>query len=283
MPRGFGRRTKADEDTMTTDSPTPVAPEPDVETGNGPAFPDADTDPASTVDDLPGMWERADFEGGYTEVVSDQDKIEGDLNAEREAEAGTSDNDEAEQVAQTGYEPEVVTELEPDVWLADTAPFGHQYDWDTATWTAPKGSGTKPCTCNKLVGHQCELTTKSRFATGHDARFKGILQKAFRAGKKLQIDLAPEDHATILNSEGVVEKLEGRYELEADQIARLLAPKLLPHVTHDTRAAKLRKADAEAGTTVPQTAVETKADDELTDADLAEQVDDAPADEFVEA
>lgn len=283
MPRGFkARRNWADE--------TPA--EPDVETGNGPEFPevegdeiDADLDKAGTVDDLPGMWERADFEGGQEDVPSDMDKIEGDLSAEREAEAGTSDNDEATERAVGPLVPmEVVQDVEPAVPDANVAPFGHQYNWDTATWTAPRGSGTKPCGCNRLVGHGCELTTKSRFATGHDARFKGILQKAFRKGEKLEVDFGPEDNAYIENSEGVAEKLEGRYLMEADQIARLLAPKLLPHVTHDTRAAKLQKADAEAGTVVPQTAVEGKPDEELTDADVEAQTDDAPRDaEFVEA
>jgi hypothetical protein len=276
MPRGFkARRTWADEV------------EPDVETGNGPELTPSGTVPEVDTPDqeMPGMWERADFEGGQEDVPSDQDKIEGDLSVEREAEAGTSDNDEAELVPDEAPALAVVEDVEPAVPDANIAPFGHQYNWDTATWTAPRGSGTKPCGCNRLVGHGCELTTKSRFATGHDARFKGILQKAFRQGKKLEVDFGPEDNAYIENSEGVAEKLEGRYEMEADQIARLLAPKLLPHVTHDTRAAKLQKADAQAGTTVPQTAVEDgKPDEELTDADVEAQTDDAPRDsEFVEA
>jgi hypothetical protein len=280
MPRGFkARRNWADE--------TPA--EPDVETGNGPAFPELT--PSGTVpevdtpdQEMPGMWERADFEGGQE---SDTVEPEGAHAAATQVELAEEMEPvtEAEERAVGPLVPmEVVQDVEPAVPDANIAPFGHQYNWDTATWTAPRGSGTKPCGCNRLVGHGCELTTKSRFATGHDARFKGILQKAFRKGEKLEVDFGPEDNAFIENSEGVAEKLEGRYLMEADQIARLLAPKLLPHVTHDTRAAKLQKADAEAGTVVPQTAVEGKPDEELTDADVEAQTDDAPRDaEFVEA
>lgn len=154
------------------------------------------------------------------------------------------------------------------------------FNWDTMTWTAAKG-GSHPCMCNRLNGHQCELTTKSRFATGHDARFKGILQKAYRKGEPLEVDFGPEDNASVEDMNGDRQPLSGRVVLQADVIARILTPKLLPHVTHDTRAARLQKLDAQAGTTVPQTAADHKADEELTDADVEAQVDDAP--EFVEA
>ena len=155
------------------------------------------------------------------------------------------------------------------------------FNWDTMTWTAAKG-GSHPCMCNRLNGHQCELTTKSRFATGHDARFKGILQKAYRKGEPLEVDFGPEDNASVEDMNGDRQPLSGRVVLQADVIARILTPKLLPHVTHDTRAARLQKLDAQAGTTVPQTAVEHKADEELTDADVDAQPSDTADADFRE-
>ena len=209
--------------------------------------------------ELPGMWEQADLSGGEADnadlVEPTHDEKWGAIDAE---------------FAETN-EDEPVDHGENHA--AD-------FNWDTMTWTAAKG-GSHPCMCNRLNGHQCELTTKSRFATGHDARFKGILQKAYRKGEPLEVDFGPEDNASVEDMNGDRQPLSGRVVLQADVIARILTPKLLPHVTHDTRAARLQKLDAQAGTTVPQTAADHKADEELTDADVEAQVDDAP--EFVEA
>jgi hypothetical protein len=146
------------------------------------------------------------------------------------------------------------------------------FDWDTLRWAPPKSNGSRPCLCNRIAGHECELTTKSRFAIGHDARFKGVLQTAFRTGTKLRWAFDTGDTMTDPDSGLGVKVDEPREEeLSADQIARFAAPKLLPHVTHQSRGAKLQALDAEAGTTVPQTAVDAppKADEEITDADLA--------------
>jgi hypothetical protein len=150
------------------------------------------------------------------------------------------------------------------------------FDWATMKWVPPKTNGSRPCLCNRLRGHECDLSTKSRFAIGHDARFKGVLQTAFRSGAKLPWTFETGDILTTEDGTGT--KLEEPREelLDADQIARLVAPKLLPHVTHQSRGAKLQKLDAEAGTSVPQTAVDSpKADEELTDADLEGITDDA--------
>lgn len=168
-------------------------------------------------------------------------------------------------------------------WTVD-ALHGRDFDWKTMTWNPPKGgNGTRPCLCNRLRGHECDLNTKSRFSIGHDARFKGKLQTAFRQGQKLVFAFEADDRAQVLDAEGHSQLLVGEVELEADAIARLVAPKLLPHVTHTSRAAKLQRLDAEAGTTVPQTAVEGKADEELTDADLDAIEDDAPGADAEEA
>jgi hypothetical protein len=150
------------------------------------------------------------------------------------------------------------------------------FDWDTMRWVPPKTNGTRPCLCNRLRGHECDLSTKSRFAIGHDARFKGILQTAYRGGAQLPWTFETGD--TLTTDEGTSTKLDEPVEqmLAADQIARMVAPKLLPHVTHESRGARLQALDAAAGTTVPQTAVDhPKADEDLTDADLADVVDDA--------
>ena len=165
------------------------------------------------------------------------------------------------------------------------APHARDFDWATMRWNPAKTKGNRLCLCNRIAGHECELTTKSRFSIGHDARFKGILQTAWRAGTKVRFTFETDDQAVVVNPlDGSESKLEGEYELEADAIARLVAPKLLPHITHVSRAAKLQKLDAAAGTTVPQTAVDAKPDEQLTDADVDAQVDDAAgADaEFVE-
>jgi hypothetical protein len=165
------------------------------------------------------------------------------------------------------------------------APHARDFDWATMRWNPAKTKGNRLCLCNRIAGGECELTTKSRFSIGHDARFKGILQTAWRAGQKVRFTFETDDQAVVVNPlDGSEIRLEGEYELEADAIARLVAPKLLPHITHISRQAKLQKLDAEAGTTVPQTAVEGKPDAELTDADVDAQVDDAAgADvEFVE-
>jgi hypothetical protein len=150
------------------------------------------------------------------------------------------------------------------------------FNWDTMRWVPPKTNGTRPCLCNRLRGSECDLSTKSRFAIGHDARFKGILQTAFRSGAKLPWTFETGD--TLTTDEGTSTKLDEPVEqmLAADQIARMVAPKLLPHVTHESRGARLQALDAAAGTTVPQTAVDhPKADEDITDADLADVVDDA--------
>jgi hypothetical protein len=170
-------------------------------------------------------------------------------------------------------------EEQPDEreWTVD-ALHGRDFDWTTMTWSPPKGTsgGTRPCLCNRVRGHECDLPTKSRFSIGHDARFKGILQTAFRQGRRLSFAFEADDHAVVTDAEGNPQPLVGEVELEADAIARLVAPKLLPHVTHTSRAAQLQKLDAEAGTTVPQTAVMgAKPDEELTEADIDAQVDDA--------
>jgi hypothetical protein len=143
-------------------------------------------------------------------------------------------------------------------------------------WVPPKSNGSRPCLCNRVRGHECDLTTKSRFAIGHDARFKGVLQTAFRQG--VQLPWTFETGDVLTDAEGTGTRMEEPEErmLDADTIARLVAPKLLPHVTHQSRGARLQKLDAEAGTSVPQTAVENhKPDAEITDADLADVVDDA--------
>lgn len=167
-------------------------------------------------------------------------------------------------------------------WTVD-ALHGRDFDWTTMTWNPPKAgtNGVRPCMCNRVRGHECELTTKSRFSIGHDARFKGVLQTAFRQGKRLVFAFEADDKASVTDADGHVQLLVGELELEADTIARLVAPKLLPHVTHQSRSAQLQKLDAEAGTTVPQTAVMgAKADEDITDADLdAIQDDAAGADE----
>jgi hypothetical protein len=150
------------------------------------------------------------------------------------------------------------------------------FDWDAMRWMPPKTNGSRPCLCNRLRGHECDLTTKSRFAIGHDARFKGKLQTAFRAG--VQLPWTFETGDTLTDTEGTSRVLSEPTEqmLAADQIARMVAPKLLPHVTHESRGARLQILDAAAGTAVPQTAVDhPKADEDLTDADLADVVDDA--------
>jgi len=150
------------------------------------------------------------------------------------------------------------------------------FNWDAMRWMPPKTNGSRPCLCNRLRGHECDLTTKSRFAIGHDARFKGKLQTAFRAG--VQLPWTFETGDTLTDTEGTSRVLSEPTEqmLAADQIARMVAPKLLPHVTHESRGARLQILDAAAGTAVPQTAVDhPKADEDLTDADLADVVDDA--------
>lgn len=186
--------------------------------------------------------------------------------------------------AETAVEP--TAELNPDVPQEILAAEGHtdvdgerlvplharDFDWDTMRWAPPKSNGSRPCLCNRIAGHECDLTTKSRFAIGHDARFKGVLQTAFRTGTQLRWSFDTGDTLTDPDS-GLGTKVEEPREelLGADQIARFAAPKLLPHVTHQSRGAKLQKLDAEAGTAVPQTAVDAppKADEEITDADLA--------------
>lgn len=167
-------------------------------------------------------------------------------------------------------------EGDPREWTVD-ALHGRDFDWETMSWTPRKanGSGTRPCLCNRIAGHECDLTTKSRFSIGHDARFKGILQTAFRQGRKLRFMFEAEDKAQVLDVDGHAQLLIGELELEADAIARLVAPQLLKWVTHTSRSAKLQKLDADAGTTVPQTAVDNTPDEELTDADIEAQVDDA--------
>jgi len=159
------------------------------------------------------------------------------------------------------------------------------FDWDTMRWSPPKGNGggNRLCMCNRIAGEECDLTTKSRFSIGHDARFKSILQKAWREGRNVKFSFVPEDNAVVTAADGSEIKLSGEVELAADAIARLVAPKLLPHVTHQSRAAKLQILDAEAGTTVPQTAVEHKADEELTDADVAAQPEETADAGFQEA
>ena len=175
-------------------------------------------------------------------------------------------------------QPQPAYEEQPDEreWTVD-ALHGRDFDWTTMTWSPPKGTsgGTRPCLCNRIRGRECELSTKSRFSIGHDARFKGILQTAFRLGQRVPFAFEADDHAVVTDAEGNPQPLVGEVELEADAIARLVAPKLLPHVTHTSRAAQLQKLDAAAGTTVPQTAVMGKADEELTEADIDAQVDDA--------
>jgi hypothetical protein len=183
---------------------------------------------------------------------------------------------------------EKATEAAPTGWDSTATPNGvpihaRDFDWDTMRWAPPKSTGARPCLCNRIAGHECDLTTKSRFAIGHDARFKGVLQTAFRTGAKLRWAFDTGDVLTDPES-GLGTRVEEPHEeeLSADQIARFAAPKLLPHVTHQSRGAKLLALDAEAGTTVPQTAVDApaKADEELTDADL-ELVEDDDTDQRV--
>lgn len=159
------------------------------------------------------------------------------------------------------------------------------FNWDTMRWAPAKrtNGGTRPCLCNRIAGGECDLTTKSRFSIGHDARFKGILQHAFREGRQVRFSFVTEDHAVVTDADGTDVQLTGEIDLSADVIARLVAPKLLPHVTHQSRAAKLQRLDVEAGTTVPQTAVENTPDEELTDADVDAQPDDTADAGFQEA
>jgi hypothetical protein len=202
-----------------------------------------------------------------------------DEQVEQALDAATVVTAEAELTGRTGDPDAADPTVEGDEreWTVD-ALHGRDFDWTTMTWSPPKGTsgGTRPCLCNRVRGHECELTTKSRFSIGHDARFKGILQTAFRQGKRVPFAFEADDHAVVTDAEGNPQPLVGEVELEADAIARLVAPKLLPHVTHTSRAAQLQKLDAEAGTTVPQTAVMgAKPDEELTEADIEAQVDDA--------
>lgn len=44
-----------------------------------------------------------------------------------------------------------------------------------------------PCTCNRF-GIVCGGDTWNVFAPGHDARMKGVLQRAHRAGEKVVLD-----------------------------------------------------------------------------------------------
>lgn len=165
--------------------------------------------------------------------------------------------------------------LHPD-GSATQALHGRDFDWDTMRWMPPKTNGSRPCLCNRLRGHECDLTTKSRFAIGHDARFKGKLQTAFRAGAQLPWTFETGD--TLTDADGTSRVMSEPHEemLAADQIARMVAPKLLPHVTHESRGAKLQILDAAAGTSVPQTAVDhPKADEDITEADLEAIEDDA--------
>lgn len=147
------------------------------------------------------------------------------------------------------------------------------FDWDTMRWSPAKitNGGSRPCLCNRIQGGECDLTTKSRFSIGHDARFKSILQKAWREGKLVPFSFVPEDNAVATDAEGNDVRLTGEVQMPADMIAALVAPKLVKHIVHQSRAAQLQKLDAEAGTTVPQTAVEHKPDEELTDADVEAQ------------
>ncbi len=190
--------------------------------------------------------------------------------ATTEAEREWDASEAAEAADELGRESQEIERRETQALHA------RDFNWDTMRWVPPKTNGTRPCLCNRLRGSECDLSTKSRFAIGHDARFKGILQTAFRSGAKLPWTFETGD--TLTTDEGTSTKLDEPVEqmLAADQIARMVAPKLLPHVTHESRGARLQALDAAAGTTVPQTAVDhPKADEDITDADLADVVDDA--------
>jgi hypothetical protein len=206
--------------------------------------------------------------------------LENYAEAHRQADLSGDAADTAEEEPLTSGLPDT-TDVER-IWGEEPEPQATQalhardFDWDTMRWVPPKTTGTRPCLCNRLRGHECDLSTKSRFAIGHDARFKGILQTAYRGGAQLPWTFETGD--TLTTAEGTSTKLDEPEErmLAADQIARMVAPKLLPHVTHESRGARLQALDAAAGTTVPQTAVDhPKADEDLTDADLADVVDDA--------
>jgi hypothetical protein len=176
--------------------------------------------------------------------------------------------------------PEPVNDVVVDdnEWTVDAL---SNIDWASLRWDVPDKvkSGDRPCMCNRIRGAECDLRTKSRFSIGHDARIKSRLQHAFRNGKRLEFAFEADDRASVLDEYGHAHRLIGEIWLEADVIARLVAPKLLPHVTHVSRAVRLQALDRELGTIVPQTAA--KPDAELTDADVAAQVDDAPADSFI--
>jgi hypothetical protein len=158
------------------------------------------------------------------------------------------------------------------------------FDWDSMRWAPGKvtNGGQRPCLCNRIAGGECDLNTKSRFSIGHDARFKGILQKAFRQRQTVKFSFVPEDNAVVTDAEGNQVRLSGEVDLEPEAVAKLVAPKLVKWIVHQSRDARLQIADAAAGTTVPQTAVEHKADEELTDADVEAQTDDAPDANFTE-
>jgi hypothetical protein len=158
------------------------------------------------------------------------------------------------------------------------------FDWENMRWAPNKvtNGGTRPCLCNRIAGGECDLTTKSRFSIGHDARFKSILQKAFRESRTVRFSFVPEDNAVVTDAEGKEVRLSGEVDLAPEDVARLVAPKLVKHIVHQSRAAQLQKLDAQAGTTVPQTAVEHKADEELTDADVDAQPSDTADADFRE-
>jgi hypothetical protein len=158
------------------------------------------------------------------------------------------------------------------------------FDWDSMRWSPAKrtNGGTRPCLCNRIAGAECDLTTKSRFSIGHDARFKSVLQKAFRESRTVRFSFVPEDNAMVTDAEGNEVRLSGEVDIEPEAVARLVAPKLVQWVVHQSRNAKLQILDAQAGTTVPQTAVDHKADEELTDADVEAQPSDTADADFRE-
>jgi len=244
----------------------------DAATDGGQELPVAEFDGQPVVKEIVDEVQDPQVEQALTSATENAATITFDerMTDEEREEIGAMLTDEAQ--------PQPAYEEQPDEreWTVD-ALHGRDFDWTTMTWSPPKGTsgGTRPCLCNRIRGRECELSTKSRFSIGHDARFKGILQTAFRLGQRVPFAFEADDHAVVTDAEGNPQPLVGEVELEADAIARLVAPKLLPHVTHTSRAAQVQKLDAAAGTTVPQTAVMGKADEELTEADIDAQVDDA--------
>lgn len=209
------------------------------------------------------------------DVVADQDAVWEDADGAITDETLAAMEDDAPDADREA--DEVKPEPEPTVPVDEAAPLtdvgelhGWEFDWATGRYDPEiakarklKTNAVRPCLCNRLAGHECDLTTKTRFAIGHDARFKSVLQKAWREGNELEVELRPEDGVLVDAGDGsnvVTWSVTGSIKLPADEIARLLAPKLLPHVTHVTRTQRQAVADESAGTALPRTAVEASAE-----------------------